>query len=107
MSEPVTYDTQDSDGIKLAEVFEDCIGKDYAHVKTGGVYTIRDFIWDADTDQWAVLYQRKDCKGQKFKRLLKNFFWIEKDKPRFIKLDYGEQKPVPRKYDTGCCGENR
>ena len=96
MRDPLTIDTPDSDGMKIDAYEKDIIGRDYVHVKTGGVYTVTDIIWDADTDHWAILYRRKDGQGCKFKRLLKNFYWKDKDVPRFVKLEYGEQKPVPR-----------
>lgn len=102
--EPATIETLDADGLKIADYVNDIKGHDFVHVKTGNVYTVHAVIWDADTDQWAVLYMRKDGKGVSYKRLLKNFYWVEKDVPRFVKLNYGESKPVTRGIVFSCGG---
>ena len=103
--EPATYETLDAEGRAITADLVELLHKDYAHIKTGGVYIVREFIWDADIDEWAVLYQRKDLAGVKFKRNLMNFLFNKDGTKRFVQLDYGKTKPTSR--DSGCCGENR
>lgn len=100
-----TYSTNDKDGSCIDTDKRSFMSKDVVHVKTGNVYTVTEFIWDADTDQWSVLYRRKDQQGVRFKRLWKNFLFKEDGSPRFVALNYGNT--ITQRNLEACCGENR